>query len=119
MRLAADENFHGTTLKQLHKRLPVLDIVRVQDTEMYQQPDPIVLGWAARENRIILTHDVHTLVGDAYERINKNLPMPGVIFVPDKFPIGKALEDLEYVLSVGEPEDFENHVIFIPLNQSS
>lgn len=36
MRFAADENFDGRILEGLRARMPELDIVRVQDTEMYQ-----------------------------------------------------------------------------------
>lgn len=43
MRFAADENFNGPIYNGLRKRLPDLDIVRVQDTVMYQAPDPDLL----------------------------------------------------------------------------
>lgn len=115
MRFAADENFDGGILKQLHQRLSDLDVVRVQDTEMYQSSDPVLLDWAAKQERIILTHDVQTLVGDAYARVAKGLPMPGVILVSGKLDIGKALDDLELVIAAGKPEDFDDQVIFIPL----
>ncbi len=115
IRFAADENFDGTILKELHKRLPDLDIVRVQDTEMYQAPDPQVLEWAARVNRIVLTHDVQTLVGDAYTRIEQGLPMPGVILIPSTLGIGLALDELEVAIGAGKPEDFSDRVTFIPI----
>lgn len=115
MRFAADENFDGKILKKLRLLFPDLDFVRVQDTEMYQQPDPAVLEWAALENRIILTHDVQTLVGDAYARVEQGLPMAGVILVPETLAIGKALEDLELLIGASEPEEFSDRVMFIPL----
>jgi hypothetical protein len=43
MRFATDENFDGRILNGLRARLPDLDIVRVQDTEMYQSPDDKLL----------------------------------------------------------------------------
>lgn len=116
MRFAADENFNGDILKQLRERFADLDVVRIQDTTLYQAPDPEVLEWAAQEERIILTHDVQTLVGDAYQRIENGLPMPGVILVPTTLPIGKALEDLEIAIGAGEPSDFESRVTFIPMH---
>lgn len=79
MRFAADENFNGKVLDHLRLRLPDMDIVRVQDTVMYQSSDPDVLAWAANEGRILLTHDVQTLVNDAYNRVKVGLPMPGGI----------------------------------------
>ena len=82
MRFAADENFNGRILAGLHQRFEDLDIVRIQDTDIYSADDPVVLEWAAHQERIVLTHDVRTLVRDAYERIEQGLPMPGVILVP-------------------------------------
>jgi predicted nuclease of predicted toxin-antitoxin system len=82
MRFAADENLDGTILTQLRKRFPNLDVVRVQDTPLYQARDPALLEWAAREDRILITHDVRTLIGDAYARVEQGLTMPGVIIVP-------------------------------------
>lgn len=116
MRFAADENFDGGIFKQLRKRIPDVDIVRVQDTEMYQSPDPVLLEWAAREQRIILTHDVQTLVGDAYARVAQGLPMPGVILVSDTLGIGPALDDLELAIRAGKPDDFTNRVLFVPMH---
>lgn len=116
MRFAVDENFDGKILKKLRLLFPDLDFARVQDTEMYQQSDPLVLEWAAREDRIILTHDVQTLVGDAYARVEQGLPMAGVILVPETLSISKALEDLELTIGASSSEDFINRVVFIPLN---
>lgn len=61
MRFAADENFDGRIFDGLRARMPELDIVRVQDTEMYQSPDDKLLTWLANEGRILLTHDVRTM----------------------------------------------------------
>lgn len=43
VRLLADENFNNAVLKGLRAALPDLDVIRVQDTVMYQAPDPDVL----------------------------------------------------------------------------
>ncbi|HVO68823.1 MAG TPA: DUF5615 family PIN-like protein [Aggregatilineaceae bacterium] len=115
MRFVADENFNGRILERLHQEFEDLDVVRIQDTGLYGAPDPAVLEWAAQEGRIILTHDVQTLVSDAYERIKQELPVPGVILVPNTLAIGLALNDLKIAIGAGQPEDFEDRVIFIPL----
>jgi hypothetical protein len=115
MRYATDENFDGRILAGLRERLPDLDIVRVQDTEMHQSPDDELLAWLADEARVLLTHDVQTLVHAAYARVKEKLPMPGVIEVHHDTPIGVALDELEVVLGAGTPDDFENQVKYIPL----
>ncbi|MFN8372719.1 MAG: DUF5615 family PIN-like protein [Anaerolineae bacterium] len=63
-------------LKGIRQRNPDVDILRVQDLEIYQSADPKVLEWAAKENRILLTHDVQTMTGYAYECVAAGLAMP-------------------------------------------
>ena len=115
MRFAADENFNGDLLKGLQARLPDLDIVRVQDTQLYQEPDPKLLAWLAEEARILLTHDAKTMPGHAYDRVQDGLPMPGVVIVRETTTMGHLLDDLETLIGAGSPADFENIVQFVPL----
>jgi hypothetical protein len=115
MRFAADENFDGRILSGLLSRLPELDIVRVQDTEMYQLPDPQLLDRLAQQNRILLTHDVKTMPAFVYQRIDAGLLVPGIIEVTQSMPIGQAIDDLEVMIGAGSPADFENQVRYIPL----
>ena len=95
-------------------RLTNLDMVRVQDTEIYHAYDPAVLDWAAQEERLLLTHDVHTLINFAYQRVAAGLPMPEVIEVNRSASLKQAADDLEILLGVGERDDFENQVRYIP-----
>jgi hypothetical protein len=115
MRLLADENFHSDILRGLLRAKPTLDFVRVQDTELYQADDSIVLEWAARENRILLTHDVHTMIGYAYDRVEDGLPMPGVIEVSNDISLGQAINELLLVIDASEPSELKDRVIYIPL----
>lgn len=115
MRFAADENFDGRVLKGLRARLPDVDIVRVQDTEMYKSPDDELLVWLAEERRILLTHDVRTMPRFVYERVQAGLPVPGVIEIHKDTPIGVAIDELEVAIGAGTPEDFENQIMYIPI----
>ena len=115
MRFVTDENFNRKILDELCQRLPDLDVVRVQDVGLTSAPDPDVLAWAAQEGRILLTHDVQTLVNDAYERVKQGLPMPGVIRVSTTVSIGTVLYDLEVLIGAGTPEDFDNQVKHVPV----
>ena len=114
-RLLADENFHGDIVRGLLRRDSALDIVRVQDTDLYQANDPAVLEWAAHENRILLTHDVQTMTKHAYARVQAGLPMFGVIVVRDDLPVGQAIEELFVVLLASSAEEHVNRIIFISL----
>ncbi|MGQ0605104.1 MAG: DUF5615 family PIN-like protein [Anaerolineales bacterium] len=69
LQFLSDENFDGGFLRALLRRYPELDVIRVQDTELASADDPSILEWAARENRVLLTHDVTTMTRYAYERV--------------------------------------------------
>ena len=66
IRLAADENFNNNIVRGLLRRNPEIDIVRAQDTGLGGADDPVILEWAAQNNRVLLTHDVKTITGYAY-----------------------------------------------------
>lgn len=70
IRFLIDENFNGKIVRGLLVRKPDLDLLRVQDTEMAGADDPAVLEWAAREERILLTHDLATMTGYANDRMS-------------------------------------------------
>jgi hypothetical protein len=92
VRYLADENFNGDVLRGVRRHRSDLDVVRVQDVGLSSASDPEVLEWAAREGRIVITHDVSTLVGFAYERIRAGLPVPGVMIASDALGIGEAID---------------------------
>lgn len=115
LRLLADENFNGRILRALLRQIPDLDVVRTQDTPLYGTDDRTLLGFAAEEGRILLTHDVETLVGYAWERVRSGRSMPGVIVALTDRPIGQVLEDLETLLLASRPEELEAQIYFVPL----
>lgn len=61
IKLASDENFDGDIVRGLLRRVPELDLLRVQDADLAGSPDPVILAWAASEERILLTHDRDTM----------------------------------------------------------
>jgi len=88
MKLISDEDFNNRIVRGLLRRLPALDLVRVQDVGLTGKHDTEVLAWAANENRLILTHDFATMIDFAYGRVADNLKMQGVIAVPQNLPVG-------------------------------
>lgn len=115
IRFLTDENFNGKIVRGLRRGRPDMDILRVQDTTIYQSDDPHVLEFAAQEGRILLTHDIETMVGFANDRLAAGLPMPGVFAARDSLPIGQVIEDLLTVHDASEISEWENKVIYLPL----
>jgi predicted nuclease of predicted toxin-antitoxin system len=115
LKLVSDENFNGDILRGLFRRVPELDIVRVQDVGLDATPDPDILAWAASEDRILLTHDRETMPNFAYDRVRAGEPMPGVFVVSDLMPIGQAIDEIRLAVDCLLPEECKDLVRFFPL----
>jgi hypothetical protein len=114
-RFAADVSFNNILLRELRGQIPDLDVVRLQDTDLWSARDPLILAWAAREGRILLTQDVRTMPKYAYARLAAGEPVAGVVVVPQSLAIGSALEDLLILIECSREEDWTDPVRFLPL----
>ena len=74
-----------------------------------------MLEWAAQENRILLTHDIETMIGFANARLKAGQPMAGVIAVHDNLPFGQVIDELLLILGASEAHEWENRIVFLPL----
>ncbi|MGI8640007.1 MAG: DUF5615 family PIN-like protein [Pyrinomonadaceae bacterium] len=115
IKILADQNFNGNILRGLKKRIPELDCIATYEIGFEKYSDDALLTWAAKENRVILTHDAKTFPIFAYEKMTKGDKMSGVIVVSDQIPIGKAIEDLELVILGNFENEWRNNVTRIPL----
>lgn len=115
IRFLADENFNGKIVRGLRRKHPDVNIVRVQDTSVYQMPDPQVLEWAAQQGYILLTHDVETMTAHAHERVAGGMTSPGVIIVRNTLPVGQVIDDLLMIDGASEAAEWENTVTFLPI----
>jgi predicted nuclease of predicted toxin-antitoxin system len=114
-RWLADENFHGPTVRGLLHRQPTIDLILVQDVGLGGVDDPGVLDWAARHDRIVLTHDRQTMAGFAYDRIAAGEPMPGLFVVDNLAPIRQVIDDLLLIESGSTHEEWADRVEYVPL----
>lgn len=113
LRLAADENFNGDIVRGLRRRRPDLDIVRVQDAGLSGADDPSVLEWAAREGRVLITHDISTLANYAFERVAAGLTM--VSSQCTRLRQLGAIDDLLLLAEGSDDREWEGQVRFLPL----
>ena len=113
--LAFDENFNHDLVRGLLRRSPRLDGIRIQDANLSGQNDPAVLEWAARQGRVLISHDVSTITAYAYERVAAGKAMPGVFEVPRTVAIAAAIEDLLLIAECSRPGEWEGQVRYLPL----
>lgn len=114
LRFAADENLNERLVLALLRRLPSVDILRVRDSRVAACPDGEVLAWAAAEGRIVISHDERTMPAEAWDRIARGLPMPGLVIVPGDAPARAVLDQLSLLAGAGRPGDVRDQVLFLP-----
>lgn len=115
LKFLADEDFNNRIVRGLRRRLRSLNIVRVQEVGLMERHDTEVLAWAAAEGRLILTHDVATMIDFAYDRVADGLQMPGILAVSQYLPIGEAIEEIVLLAECSLQDEWENQVLYIPI----
>lgn len=115
LRFLADEDFKRAIVRGVLRLRSDIDIVRVQDIGLRTQDDTIVLDWAAREGRILLTHDEQTIPAHAYARILNDLPMAGVFIVQQEEAIGRIIQDIILLANASLDREWEYQVLYLPI----
>ena len=115
LRLASDADVHGGIVRGLGRRLPDLDLIRVQDVLPEATPDAEVLAWTIAENRILITNDRNTMVGLVYQRVRTGNPVPGLIVTTNEQSVGMAINDILLIAEYMPEEEISNQgVVFLP-----
>lgn len=115
VRFATDENFRRPIVRGLRGRHPDIDILHSQDAGFRGAGDPRILEWAAAERRVLLTHDVQTMVGFARRRLAGGLPMPGLVVIPFRTPSGRAIEELGLLIGASFDTEWDDQIRYLPL----
>jgi len=115
LRFAADENLNNDIVRGVRRRNAAIDILRVQDAGLSGTDDPGVLEWAAREGRVLLTHDVATMTRYAYDRVREGKPMPGVFEVGRHVPTAVAIDEIVLLAECSVDGEWEGQVRYLPL----
>ncbi len=112
----ADEDLNNRIVRGVRRRSETIDIVRVHEVGLLGEPDPVVLEWAANEQRIVLTHDAATMIGFAYDRIRDQRIFPGLIVISQYAPIGRGIDDIE---RIAYSSDFQlaGQVVYLPFRE--
>jgi hypothetical protein len=114
IRFAVDECLDNDIIRGLVRLRPETDVTRVQDVGLSGADDPTVLAWAAKEGRVLLTHDVATMIRFACDRVAGGQAMPGLIAVRGRCSIRDVVDDLLLVAECAEPAELDGRVLYLP-----
>ena len=113
-RFQADVNLHEAILKAALRLEPTIDFKTSRAAELTGLPDTEVLACAAKEGRILVTHDRRTMPIHFATFIADRVS-PGVLIVPQHLGVSAVAEDLVLIWAASEAEEWINRIRFLPL----
>ena len=114
IRFAVDEDFDERVVRGVARRNSAVDFLSVKEAGLRYAPDSEVLDWAARTERVLLSHDRNTMVGEAKLRINSGLGMKGLIIVPQGGRLGNHIEQIIDIFDYDNIGNWESRIEFFP-----
>jgi predicted nuclease of predicted toxin-antitoxin system len=115
MKLLMDEHIDPGITRGLRRALPELDIQTVQEADLQGQEDDVLLAYAAREGRVMVSRDRRTMGHEASQRINRSEGMPGLILIRPQVSLGDIIRALELVVVCSDESEMDNSILYIPL----
>ena len=114
-RFLADHNLNDHIVLSVSRREPSVDFVRAREVGLADRPDDEVLAFAAKNGFLLVSHDVNTMPGHAYERVAAQQAMTGLFMVRQTLLLGSVVDSLLLVWSASEMEEWRGQVRFLPL----
>jgi hypothetical protein len=110
----ADADLNQNILLATVRQQPGIDFQSATKAGLIGLNDQEVLALAAREGRVLVSHDLRTMPAHFGWFVESNRS-PGVILMPQHLPIGLCSEQLVLIWSATEAEEWVNRICYLPL----
>jgi hypothetical protein len=77
--------------------------------------DPEVLALAAKEQRVLVSHDLGTMPGHFRALRDAGKLSAGVFLISQSLDVGRAIEELVLIWRASEAAEWTNRLIWLPL----
>jgi len=112
----ADECFDNDIIRGLLRRSRDFDLIRAQDiSEIAGSDDEKLLVWATTNKRVVLTHDLATMVPALLLQHQLASRCAPIVLVPDSLAIGQVIEEVLLLDRCSQESDWVAGVIDLPL----
>jgi len=114
IRFQADADLNQIIVLATIRREPDIDFLTADTADLAGRTDPAVLAVAAREGRVLVSHDQKTMPQHFADFIAYT-SCPGVLIIPQHLSIAVAVEDLLLIWFLTEAEEWVNRIRYLPL----
>ena len=113
-RFQADADFNEDIVSGVLRRVPDIDFQTANDAEFASLSDTDILNAAAKDGRILVTHDRRTMPIH-FGAFIETETSPGVFVVQQDTEIVRIIEDLILIWAASEAEEYINSIRTLPL----
>jgi len=113
-RFQADENLNAKIIAGLRRREPALDIRSAKAAGLLGLDDHYVLTAAARDGRILVTHD-HGTVPTHFTAFLSQSSSSGVVIVSQKLGLQEVIDQILLIWAASDATEWVNRIVYLPL----
>ena len=114
IRFLADADLDYAIVQGVLHREPSIDFKSANDAGLEGLPDDKVLEIAAREDRVLVSHDKRTMPVHFAARIRSGLRNPGVLLALPRATVGEIVEALITIWASSREEDWVDQIHYLP-----
>lgn len=114
IRFQADENLNEDIVTGVLRRAPEIDFEFAGHAGLSKLHDLDVLTIAARDERILVTHDRRSMP-EHFAKFIETQTCPGVFIISQKASVARAIEELILIWTLSEAGDYVNSIRILRL----
>ncbi len=114
IRFQADADIRHAIVLAVRRRESAIDFASAADSGLEGLPDPEVLALAARQGRILITHDRRTMLDHFRAHLVRGKSSPGVFLVSQDAALGPVVDALVMVWAASDAEEWKDQVRHLP-----
>lgn len=114
LRFLADEDLKHAIRDGVVRIEPAVDFLSAESAGMKGLRDAEVLALAAREGRILISHDFESMPGH-FRDFATHQESPGVFLIAQNVPVAVAIEMIVEIWAASETEEWANRLTYLPL----
>lgn len=113
IRFQADADLNQNITIGVLRREPTIDFQTALAAKLEGLPDQDVLAIAAKEGRILVSHDQRTMPIHFADFMTTQTS-PGVLIVPKTLLISEVIDSLILIWAASNVDDWINRIVFLP-----
>lgn len=114
IRFQADADLNQIIVSAVVRRVPTIDFRTATAAGPAGIKDEDGLAVAARDGRILVSHD-HATMPRHFGEFIRSHRSPGLIVVPQHLPLGEVVDDLILIWAATLSEEWTDRIAFLPI----